>query len=124
MACVPSKNSRPELAVRSFLFSLGFRYRLHSKELPGRPDIVFRSRKKVVFVNGCFWHRHANCKLARLPKSRTEFWVTKLEGNKRRDGRNKRHLNRLGWKTLTIWECQIGRESRLFAKLLAFLDQS
>jgi DNA mismatch endonuclease (patch repair protein) len=122
MARVRSRNSRPELFVRKLAFALGYRYRLHARDLPGRPDIVFRKRRKVIFIHGCFWHRHGACALARLPKSRLEFWLPKLEGNKRRDEKNKRALWRQGWKVLTIWECQLKSSARLSTRLRRFLD--
>jgi DNA mismatch endonuclease, patch repair protein len=123
MARVRSKNSRPELAVRKIVFKFGYRYRLHARTLPGCPDLVFRPRRKVIFVHGCFWHRHANCILARMPKSRIDFWTTKLEGNRKRDERNKRALAREGWKVLTIWECQLRDAERLEARIRRFLDE-
>jgi DNA mismatch endonuclease, patch repair protein len=123
MARVRSKNSRPELAVRKLVFALGYRYRLHAKALPGCPDLVFRPRRRVIFVHGCFWHRHANCALARMPKSRIDFWVKKLEGNRQRDERNKRALARAGWKVLVIWECQLRNTARLEARIRRFLDE-
>jgi DNA mismatch endonuclease (patch repair protein) len=123
MARVRAKNSRPELAVRKIVFALGYRYRLHARALPGCPDLVFRPRRKVIFVHGCFWHRHSNCALARMPKSRVDFWTTKLEGNRNRDERNKRSLAREGWKVLTIWECQLRDTTRLAARIRRFLDE-
>lgn len=123
MSRVRSKNSRPELAVRKIVFALGYRYRLHARKLPGCPDIVLRTRRKLIFVHGCFWHRHANCVLARMPKSRIDFWTTKLEGNRKRDERNKRALGREGWKVLTIWECQLRDAARLEARIRRFLDE-
>jgi DNA mismatch endonuclease (patch repair protein) len=123
MARVRSKNSRPELAVRRIVFALGYRYRLHARALPGCPDLVFRPRRKVIFVHGCFWHRHADCALARIPKSRIDFWTTKLEGNRKRDKRNKRALTREGWKVLTIWECQLRDAARLETRIRRFLDE-
>ena len=123
MARVRSKNSRPELAVRKIVFAFGYRYRLHARTLPGCPDLVFRPRRKVIFVHGCFWHRHANCILARMPKSRIDFWTTKLEGNRNRDNRNKRSLAREGWKVLTIWECQLRDAARVEARIRRFLDE-
>ena len=123
MARVRSKNSRPELAVRKIVFAFGYRYRLHATTLPGCPDLVFRPRRKVIFVHGCFWHRHANCIFARMPKSRIDFWTTKLEGNRKRDERNKRALARQGWKVLTIWECQLRDAERLEARIRRFLDE-
>jgi DNA mismatch endonuclease (patch repair protein) len=122
MARVRATNTQPELRVRKLLFALGYRYRLHAKELPGHPDIVFRKLGKVIFVHGCFWHRHTSCALARLPKSRLEFWLPKLEGNKKRDVRNKRALQREGWKVMTIWECQLKRPEWLRERLRKFLD--
>ena len=122
MARVRSKNSRPELLVRKVVFGLGYRYRLHAKELPGRPDLVFRKRGKVIFVHGCFWHRHAGCSLARLPKSRLDFWLPKLEGNRKRDRRLKRELAKRGWKVLTVWECQVKNVERLRETVRRFLD--
>jgi DNA mismatch endonuclease (patch repair protein) len=123
MARVRSKNTRPELAVRKLVFALGYRYRLHAKALPGCPDLVFRPRRKAIFVHGCFWHRHANCALARMPKSRIDFWTAKLEGNRRRDTRNKRELGRQGWKVLTIWECQLRGAASLEERIRRFLDE-
>jgi DNA mismatch endonuclease (patch repair protein) len=122
MARVRAKDTRPELFVRRLVFSLGYRYRLHARDLPGHPDLVFRKLRKVIFIHGCFWHRHGACALARLPKSRLEFWVPKLEGNKRRDQRNKRALAKQGWKVLTIWECQLKSTGRLETRIRRFLD--
>jgi DNA mismatch endonuclease, patch repair protein len=122
MARVRSKDSRPELFVRKLVFALGYRYRLHAKELPGHPDLVFRKRRKVIFVHGCFWHRHDNCVSARLPKSRLDFWAGKLEGNKQRDQRTERELRKAGWKVLTIWECRLKKIERLESTLRRFLD--
>lgn len=111
MARIRGKDSKPELVVRSLVHNMGFRYRLHRKDLPGTPDLVFGGRRKVIFVHGCFWHRHADpeCRLARLPKSRLDFWGPKLERNVERDAENSRRLQLLGWRELVIWECQIGR---------------
>ena len=122
MRRVRSKGSQPELFVRKLVYELGYRYRLHAKELPGCPDLVFRSRFKVIFMHGCFWHRHAKCALARMPKSRVEFWQPKLDGNKKRDEKNKRRLWRAGWKVLTIWECQLKDASHLDSVVRRFLD--
>jgi DNA mismatch endonuclease (patch repair protein) len=101
---------------------LGYRYRLHDSRLPGCPDLVFKSRRKVIFVHGCFWHRHSRCALARMPKSRLDFWRPKLEGNKARDRRNHRALTRGGWRVLTIWECQTSEPERLRKIIRRFLD--
>lgn len=122
MARVRSKHTRPELMVRRLTHAMGYRYRLHGNDLPGRPDLVFRSAKKVIFVNGCFWHRHNACALARLPKSRVEFWLPKLEKNRVRDIRNRRALARRGWKVLTVWECQLKDIDRLRTRIERFLD--
>lgn len=122
MARVRSKNSRPEMVVRKLVFAQGYRYRLHVRDLPGCPDLVFRKRGKVIFVHGCFWHRHAGCALARLPKSRVDFWTPKLEGNRKRDQRNKRALAKRGWKMLTIWECQLKDIDLLKATIRRFMD--
>lgn len=122
MARVRSKNMRPELVVRKLVFALGYRYRLHAKDLSGHPDLVFRPRKKIIFVNGCFWHRHSNCVLARMPKSRLDFWEPKLEGNRLRDQKNNQELAREGWKVLTIWECELKDMARLGLRIARFLD--
>ena len=122
MSRVHSKNTKPEMLVRRLAFSMGYRYRLHAQDLPGTPDLVFGPKRKVVFVHGCFWHRHNNCRLARLPKSREEFWIPKLEANRLRDKRNGLALGELGWKMLTIWECQLGDTEELRNRLREFLD--
>lgn len=120
MAAVKGKNTKPEFAVRRMLFSLGYRYRLHRRSLPGAPDIVFPSRKKVIFVHGCFWHRHS-CNGFRMPKSRVEFWTAKFERNAKRDAANRRRLRRLGWKSFVIWECQLRNPDAVQRSLTAFL---
>jgi DNA mismatch endonuclease (patch repair protein) len=115
MSLVKSKDTRPEMLVRRLLHSLGYRYRLHVRDLPGCPDLVFVRRRKVVFVNGCFWHRH-NCKMgSRMPKSRVTFWRKKLVGNRNRDILRIGQLRDMGWDVLVVWECQT--ESRKLAKL-------
>lgn len=123
MAMVRGKNMKPEVAVRKLVHGLGYRYRLHKKDLPGMPDMVFKSKKKVIFVHGCFWHRHDNCKLARLPKSRLDFWKTKLEGNKKRDEENQKRLNEMGWEYLVIWECEVKDKQNIRDKIQSFLDR-
>jgi len=123
MAMVRGKNMKPEVAVRKLVHGLGYRYRLHKKDLPGTPDMVFKSKKKVIFVHGCFWHRHDNCKLARLPKSRLDFWKTKLEGNKKRDEENQKRLNEMGWEYLVIWECEVKDKQNMRDKIQSFLDR-
>lgn len=108
MSKIRGRDTRPEMAVRRIVHRLKYRYRLHARDLPGCPDLVFRRRKIAIFVHGCFWHRHPDpsCKLSRLPKSREEFWTHKLEGNRRRDLENQQRLTSLGWKVIIIWECQ------------------
>ena len=116
------KDTKPEIIVRKLIYSLGYRYRLHRRDLPGCPDIVFGPRKKVIFVNGCYWHRHS-CKKGRsIPETRKKFWQTKLQGNKERDLQNRRKLTKLGWKTLTVWECQIKDFEKVTARIINFLE--
>ena len=106
MSLVRAKNTKPELRVRKLVYQLGYRYRLHSSDLPGHPELVFRSRRKIIFVHGCFWHQH-RCRMgARMPKSRVKFWRAKLDGNKERDRRIMRRLRTVGWSVLVLWECQ------------------
>ena len=121
MARVRGKDTRPEMALRRALHRLGYRYRLHSRTLPGRPDLVFPGRRKVIFVHGCFWHRHCGCKLARLPKSRPEFWVPKLEGNALRDARNLRAVTEMGWDAFVLWECEVARIGNHLDRITTFL---
>lgn len=124
MGLVKGKDTTPEIFVRRLVHKLGFRFRLHAKDLPGRPDLVFRTRKKAIFVHGCFWHRHMkrSCTLARLPKSRLDFWLPKLESNRLRDLRNKRELHKLGWSVLEIWECELKNMDALSNRILYFLN--
>lgn len=113
MSRIRSKDTKPERLLRRALFATGLRYRLHSKGLAGRPDLVFPRHRVVLFVNGCFWHGH-ECHLFRWPRSNEDFWRAKIRGNVARDKRARRRLNALGWRVLTVWECQIrGRQSRL-----------
>lgn len=122
MALIRGKDTKPELLVRRLVHSLGYRYRLHRRDLPGTPDLVFPRHAKVIFVHGCFWHRHKGCALARLPKSRGEFWLPKLEGNAERDTRNNRALRQLGWGMMTIWECQLRNTAKLTDRIRRFLN--
>ncbi len=124
MRRVRSKNTKPEMAVRRLLHALGYRYRLHVADIPGRPDIVFRKRRKVIFVHGCFWHRHDDpaCKLARLPKSRLDFWLPKLNANRERDRQTRNRLLKEGWKILVVWECELRDKEQLRNKLVRFLE--
>jgi len=126
MSQVRGKDTGPEMAVRRLVHALGYRYRLHRKDLPGRPDLVFPSRRKVIFVHGCFWHRHPDpdCKLARLPKSRLDFWKPKLEGNRKRDVENQKKLRGEGWEVLVIWECELGNKTSLENKIRRYLEKN
>lgn len=109
MAAVKAKDTKPEKIVRSFLHAHGFRYSLFSKKIPGKPDMVLRKYKTLIFVNGCFWHGH-DCKKGTLPKTNPEFWKEKIDGNKERDRKNKIELKKLGWNVIIVWECQISEE--------------
>jgi len=112
MSQIRSKNTKPEEIVRKWLFSKGFRYRKNVKELPGCPDIVLPKYKTVVFVNGCFWHLHSNCSKVIVPQTNQEFWSKKLLRNQQRDNENQRQLEKLGWKVLIVWECELNRKIR------------
>lgn len=122
MSMVRSRDTKPELLVRHLVRAMGYRYRLHVKDLRGTPDLVFPRRRKVIFIHGCFWHRHSRCTLARLPKSRKSFWIPKLSANRSRDVRNRRALNRAGWHVLTVWECQLSHLDRLNNRIRSFLS--
>ena len=117
MAQIRAMNTEPELVVRSVLHNLGYRFRVHSRKLPGRPDIVLPKWELVVQVHGCFWHRHKGCKFAYTPKTRTEFWKNKFAQNVERDCRTHRKLRRLGWRVVTVWECQVCDLQRLSKRL-------
>lgn len=123
MSRIRAKDTRPELAVRRLLHRMGFRFRLHVRNLPGCPDLAFPRLRKVVFVHGCFWHQHPNpeCRMARLPKSREQFWRRKLEGNRRRDLMKQEALLDMGWRFLVIWECELRDIPNLVDKLRMFL---
>ena len=121
MSLVRGKDTKPEILVRRLVHRMGFRYRLHARDLPGCPDLVFPSRGKVIFVHGCFWHRHGTCKNTRWPKSRLDFWRPKLEQNQRRDKINRRTLSKLGWRVLVVWECQLSELQRTAPRLRALL---
>ncbi|MDO7910011.1 very short patch repair endonuclease [Pseudomonas sp. 22-AL-CL-001] len=122
MSRVRAKNTKPELVVRRLVFSMGYRYRLHDKTLPGTPDLVFPGRKKAIFVNGCFWHGHANCRYGRLPKSRTAFWQAKIDRNRQRDADNIANLQAAGWQVLTVWQCELKELEILMSKLNEFIQ--
>lgn len=123
MARVPSKGSAPEMKLRRLVHSMGYRYRLHDRGLPGSPDMVFRGLKAVIFMHGCFWHRHGSqdCRLARLPKSRTDFWRNKLEGNRLRDSRIQNQLRESGWRVLVVWECELSNLGEVKQRVNEFL---
>ncbi|HUZ92183.1 MAG TPA: very short patch repair endonuclease [Methylocella sp.] len=124
MSRVRGADTKTEMVVRRLTHSLGYRYRLHSRGLPGKPDLVFPGRRKVIFVHGCFWHRHPDpdCALARMPKSRLGFWRTKLEGNRNRDQKNEMLLRSLGWDVLVVWECQLRDRQALERLIRGFLQ--
>lgn len=124
MGRIRGRDTKPEMKVRRLVHGMGYRYRLHRKDLPGRPDLVFPRRRKAVLVHGCFWHRHPDpaCKLARLPKSRLDFWAPKLEANQTRDRRNLELLAAAGWSVLVVWECQLRDEEALADRLCDFLE--
>ena len=122
MRAIKSRDTQPEIAVQQLLRALGFRYRKHRKELPGSPDVVFSSLKKVIFVNGCFWHGHKCARGNRIPKTNRRYWVRKIARNVERDRKNVIDLRKLGWKALVVWECQIRRTPALTSKLKRFLN--
>jgi len=124
MSRIKGRDTAPEKRVRSLLHRLGFRFSLHNKDLPGRPDIVLKRHGTAVFVHGCFWHRHARCKNSVLPKTRADFWLAKLNGNVKRDRRNLVALKRQGWKTLVVWECEVENETTLTRRLISELAQA
>lgn len=121
MQAVPTKNTTPEKAVRSLLTRNGYRFRLHRKDLPGTPDIVFPGRRKVIFVNGCFWHGHPECPKGRLPKSRPEYWGPKIARNADNDRKNYVELRKRGWESLIVWQCELCQPLALEKKLARFL---
>lgn len=122
MQAVRGRDTRLEMGVRRALHALGYRYRVHDKRLPGRPDLVFASRQKVVFLHGCFWHAHENCALARAPKTRTEFWGPKLARNRQRDAESLAALKAAGWRAIVVWECETKRDAeRALQRIRRFL---
>lgn len=120
MSRIGGKNTAPEILVRKLLHSLGYRYRLHRRDLPGTPDIAFPSRRKAIFVNGCFWHAHG-CRIGQPPKSRRRYWAAKFERNRCRDRENIADLRALGWKVFTVWQCQGKSQKKLIGRLVSFL---
>lgn len=123
MRNIRSKNTAPELVLRRLLYKLGYRYRLHGRHLPGRPDIVFSGRRKIIYVHGCFWHQHSGCREGRLPSSRLEYWEPKLQRNRARDASNQTRLEADGWEVLVVWECQTKKTGLLIEMLKHFLEE-
>lgn len=122
MQAVKTTDTGPELIVRRLLFAHGYRYRLHDKRLPGKPDIVFPSRRKAIFVHGCFWHGH-ECPKGRLPKSKLDYWSPKLQANVERDRRKTAEIEAMGWTVLVVWQCETRAPQRLADRLFAFVDE-
>ncbi|MXY67546.1 MAG: DNA mismatch endonuclease Vsr [Gammaproteobacteria bacterium] len=123
MSRIRSKDTKPEMRVRRLVHGMGYRYRLHVKDLPGSPDIVLRPRRKAIFVHGCFWHQHEGCTDNKIPKSRQAYWEPKLNGNVQRDKRNRAVLSDMGWRILVIWECETTDTDGLAERLRSFLDE-
>ena len=121
MPAVKSKNTQPEMTVRRITHGMGYRYRLHRKDLPGKPDLVFPSRRKIIFVNGCFWHGHDCPRGARIPVTNRDYWRAKIERNKTRDIKARSALSNAGWDVLTIWECETGESAGLRKTIFKFL---
>lgn len=124
MARIRAKGSKPEMMVRRLVHRLGYRFRLHRKDLPGTPDLVFPGKRKIIFVHGCFWHQHSGCKLARMPKSKVDFWGPKLALNRSRDAKHLSELEKLGWDVLVLWECELGEETMLTERIDAHLGET
>ena len=121
MSSVGTKNTGPELLLRRLLHRSGYRYRLHPESLPGKPDISFPSRRKAIFVHGCFWHGH-DCAKGRLPKSRTDYWAPKLKANKKRDDKHTARLADLGWSSMVVWQCELRDPETVVERVKKFLD--
>lgn len=122
MSHVSGKNTKPEIAVRSLLHKMGYRFRLHRKDLPGKPDITLPKYKKVIFVHGCFWHGHPSCSHSKRPATNKKFWSKKLDKNIERDKESVNALSQLGWDALTVWSCEVKDTNKLKNKLLSFLE--
>jgi DNA mismatch endonuclease, patch repair protein len=122
MSRVSGKNTKPEIAVRSSLHNMGYRFRLHRKDLPGKPDITLPKYKKVIFVHGCFWHGHADCHRSKRPTTNQEFWCEKLDKNIERDKAAVNALKQLGWEVMTVWTCEVNDTNKLKIKLISFLE--
>lgn len=123
MRAVKGRDTSPELVVRKVVHGMGYRYRLHRRDLPGKPDLTFASRRKVIFVHGCFWHGHDCARGARVPKSNRDYWVSKIARNRERDARSRKKLMQLGWSSFAVWECELRDNMRLRRKLTAFLER-
>jgi DNA mismatch endonuclease, patch repair protein len=121
MSRIRSRDTSPEMAVRRLVHGMGYRYRLHVAQLPGKPDLVFPRLKRIIEVRGCFWHQHHGCIDSHIPKSRTEYWAPKLARNQRRDKENGRKLRALGWRVCAVWECEVKNTVKLSKRLAAFL---
>jgi DNA mismatch endonuclease, patch repair protein len=121
MSRIRNADTKPEMVVRGLVYGMGYRYRLHRKDLPGKPDLVFQSRHKVIFVHGCFWHQHG-CSQYRMPRSKLDFWEPKLEGNRARDIRVRNALDMLGWQSLVVWECELKDMDALRQRVRVFLE--
>ncbi len=124
MAAIKSTGMKPEMTVRRLVHRMGYRYRLHRHDLPGRPDMVFPGRHKIIQINGCFWHQHEapSCKIAHVPRSNSDYWKPKLERTKKRDRDNIANLNELGWKVLVVWECQVKDQDAISSQIEQFLN--
>jgi DNA mismatch endonuclease, patch repair protein len=122
MAAVRSKDTQPEMLVRRLVHSMGYRYRLHAARLPGKPDLVFAGKRRVIFVHGCFWHQHGGCKGSHLPKSNKKYWLPKLKRNQVRDEEHLKTLRANGWRSLVLWECELRNGAALRRKISRFLD--
>ena len=123
MRAVKGRDTEPEMTVRRLAHGMGYRYRLHRKDLPGKPDLAFPTRRKVIFVHGCFWHQHYCSRGARTPKSRPDYWIPKLRRNKQRDAEHQIRLRELGWDVLVIWECEIRELGAVRARIRVFLEE-
>lgn len=122
MAAIRGRDTKPEMLVRSLVHRMGYRFRLHRKDLPGTPDLVLPGRRKVIFVHGCFWHQHPRCRYATRPATRPEFWAGKLDDNRARDRRVQRELRRQGWDVLVVWECRTADPEQLQQRMYEFLE--
>jgi DNA mismatch endonuclease (patch repair protein) len=124
MRRIRCKDTACEMRLRRIVHAMGYRYRLHDHSLPGRPDLVFGGRRKIILIHGCFWHQHGRCGAKRIPKSHGAYWKAKLDRNVRRDRRTRAKLWRMGWQVLVVWECEIQNEDRLRLKVSSFLDMT